>query len=147
MSHPHKRVRFCSGNGRPTRWKSLRRRQNRERILRRHHAFQRLLRPVPVINPFEPLLSYPDEHLLVRRDHPKYLQLILAVAFLHQMQRPLRQDPELGDYVEATLEDMAMANGLAHRFSATRWLISRSPGGICCRSSRISCSESGQCRQ
>jgi hypothetical protein len=95
---------------------SLRRWQNRERILRRHHAFQRLLRPVTVVNPFEPLLSYPDRHLQVRRDHPKYLQLILASAFLHQMQRPLRQDPELGDYVEATLEDVALANGLAHRF-------------------------------
>jgi DNA primase len=95
---------------------SLRRCQNRERILRRHHAFQRLLRRVTVINPFEPLLSYPDRHLQVRRDHPKYLQLILASAFVHQMQRPLRQDPELGDYVEATLEDVALANGLAHRF-------------------------------
>ncbi len=39
----------------------LRLRQERERILRRHHAFQRLLRPLPVVNPFEPLLSYPDE--------------------------------------------------------------------------------------
>ena len=139
MSHPNKRVRFCSGNGRPTRWKSLRRCQNRERILRRHHAFQRLLRRVTVINPFEPSLSYPDRHLQVRRDHPKYLQLILAGAFLHQMQRPLRQDPELGDYVEATLEDVALANGLAHRFWATRWLISLRPPGICFRSSRSIC--------
>jgi hypothetical protein len=93
----------------------LRQRQTRERILRRHHAFQRLLRQFPVINPFEPLLSYPTENLLVRRDHPKYLQLILAVAFLHQMQRPLRHDPELGDYIEATLDDIAIANGLAHQ--------------------------------
>jgi DNA primase len=93
----------------------LRQRQARERILRRHHAFQRLLRQLPVINPFEPLLSYPDEHLLVRRDQPKYLQLILAVAFLHQMQRPLRHDPDLGDYVEATLDDIAIANEVAHQ--------------------------------
>ena len=93
----------------------LRQRQARERILRRHHAFQRLLRQLPVINPFEPLLSYPDEHLLVRRDQPKYLQLILTVAFLHQMQRPLRHDPDLGDYVEATLDDIAIANEVAHQ--------------------------------
>lgn len=93
----------------------LRQRQARERILGRHHSFQRLLRQLPVINPFEPLLSYPDEHLLVRRDHPKYLQLILAVAFLHQMQRPLRHDPDLGDYVEATLDDIAIANEVAHQ--------------------------------
>jgi DNA primase len=93
----------------------LRHRQDRDRILRRHHAFQRLLRQVLVINPFEPLLSYPTEHLLVRRDQPKYLQLILAVAFLHQLQRPLRHDQDLGDYVEATLEDVAIANELAHQ--------------------------------
>ncbi len=91
------------------------RRQNRELIRRRHHAFQRLLRPIPVINAFEPLLSYPDEHLLARRDHSKYLDLILAVAFLHQMQRPARHDPDLGDYVEATLDDVAIANEIAHQ--------------------------------
>ena len=94
---------------------ALRRQQERERLRRRHQAFQRLLRPLPVINPFEPLLSYPDEHLLVRRDQPKYLQLILAVTFLHQMQRPLRHDADLGDYVEATLDDLAIANELAHQ--------------------------------
>jgi DNA primase len=93
----------------------LRQRQSREQILHRHHSFQRLLRPLPVINPYEPLLSYPDEYLVVRRDHPKYLQLILAVAFLHQMQRPLRHDPELGDYLEATLDDIAIANELTHQ--------------------------------
>jgi hypothetical protein len=93
----------------------FRQRQVRERVLRRHHAFQRLLHPLPVINPFEPLLSYSDDQLLVRRDHPKYLQLILAVAFLHQMQRPLRHDPELGNYIEVTLDDIAIANHLAQQ--------------------------------
>lgn len=93
----------------------LRQRQARARIVHRHHAFQRLLRLVPVVNPFEPFLSYPQEHLLVRRDQPKYLQLILAVAFLHQLQRPLRHDLELGDYLEVTLDDVAIANRIAHQ--------------------------------
>jgi DNA primase len=92
-----------------------RQQQEQAAILRRHHAFQRLLKPLVVINPFEPLLSYPDDHLLVRRDHPKYLQLILAVTFLYQMQRCLKQDVVLGDYVEATLDDIALANDLAHQ--------------------------------
>ena len=87
----------------------------REAILKRHHAFQRLLKPLKVINPFEPLLSYPDEHLLVRRDQPKYLNLILAVTFLHQLQRPMQNDAELGDYLETTLDDIAIANELAHQ--------------------------------
>ena len=70
---------------------------------------------VAVVNPFEPLLSYPDEPLLVRRDNPKYLHLILAVTFLHQLQRPVKHDAELGDYIETTLDDIAIANELAHR--------------------------------
>ena len=58
--------------------------------------FSGCLKPVPVVNPFEPLLSYPDDRLLVRRDHPKYLNLILAVTFLHQLQRPVQNDAEPG---------------------------------------------------
>ncbi len=85
----------------------------REAVLRRHHAFQRLLRPLPVVNPYEPLLGYGDERLTTRRDQPKYLNLILAVAFLHQFQRPVKHHPALGDYVEATLDDVAIANDLA----------------------------------
>jgi DNA primase catalytic core len=86
-----------------------------EAILKRHQAFQRLLRPLKVLNPFEPLLDYPAEHLLVRRDHPKYLNLILAVTFLYQLQRPVHHDAELGDYLETTLDDIAIANDLAHQ--------------------------------
>jgi DNA primase catalytic core len=91
-----------------------RQRLAREAILKRHQAFQRLLKPLKVINPFEPLLSYPDESLLVRRDQPKYLNLILAVTFLHQLQRPVQNDAELGDYIETTLDDIAIANEVAH---------------------------------
>jgi DNA primase catalytic core len=91
----------------------LRRKQQREAIARRHHAFQRLLKPVTVVNPFEPLLGYAEDRLLVRRDHPKYLNLILAVTFLHQWQRPAKHDEALGDYIETTLDDIAIANDLA----------------------------------
>lgn len=91
------------------------RRKAREAVLAKHHALQRLLEPVAVVNPFEPLLSYGDDRLAFRRDHPKYLNLILAVTFLHQMQRPRKHDAELGDYIETTLDDIAIANELAHQ--------------------------------
>jgi len=87
----------------------------REAILKRHQSFQRLLKPLKVINPFEPLLDYPEGHLAVRRDQPKYLNLILAVTFLYQLQRPVQHDAELGDYIETTLDDIAIANELAHQ--------------------------------
>jgi DNA primase catalytic core len=88
-------------------------RKEREAVRRRHHAFQRLLRPLCVVNPYEPLLGYGDERLTTRRDQPKYLNLILAIAFLHQLQRSVKTHPVLGDYIEATLDDIAIANDLA----------------------------------
>lgn len=91
------------------------RRKAREAVLAKHHSLQRLLEPVAVVNPFEPLLTYGDDRLAFRRDHPKYLNLILAVTFLHQMQRPRKHDPELGDYIETTLGGIAIANDLAHQ--------------------------------
>jgi hypothetical protein len=92
----------------------IERRRQREAILAKHHVFQRLLRPLVVVNPYEPLLSYGDDRLAVRRDQPKYLNLILAAAFLHQMQRPIKHHPTIGDYIEVSLDDIARANELAH---------------------------------
>jgi len=92
----------------------LRRKKLHEAIIKRHHAFQRLLKSLPVVNPFEPLLSYAEDRLAVRRDNPKYLNLILAMTFLHQMQRPMKHDAETAqDYLETTLTDIAIANQLA----------------------------------
>jgi len=85
----------------------------RAAILARHHAFQRLLKPLRVVDPFEPLLGYGDGRLLFRRDHPKYLNLILAVTFLFQMQRPIKQSATIGEHIEVTLDDLALANELA----------------------------------
>ena len=88
----------------------------RETILKKHHAFQRLLKPLPVFNPFADLLTFTDERLLTRRDQPKYLALIETIAFLHQTQKPVKQLSEDGrafDYIEVGLRDIALANELA----------------------------------
>jgi hypothetical protein len=47
----------------------------------------------------------------MRRDHSKYLTLIGAIALLHQYQRPVRTAQGVS-YVEATREDIAMADRL-----------------------------------
>ena len=94
----------------------FRRKLARETILKKHHAFQRLLKPLPVFNPFADLLTFTDERLLTRRDQPKYLALIETIAFLHQMQKPVKQLAEDGrafDYIEVSLRDIALANELA----------------------------------
>jgi DNA primase len=76
----------------------MRARHQRDAIQKKHQALQRLLRSLTVINHYEPLLTYADDRLMMRRDQPKYLNLILAVTFLHQMQRPVKHDEWLGDY-------------------------------------------------
>lgn len=94
----------------------LRMQLRQDGVLKRHHAFQRLLKTVRTINPYGRLLSYADDFLLTRRDNRKYLNLIEAVAFLRQMRKPFKQMTEEGqsvDYIEVSLRDIALANELA----------------------------------
>jgi hypothetical protein len=81
----------------------------REALLRMHRNAQRLLIPVKVVNPYAPYLTFPDDRLSARRDHGKYLGLIRAVAFARQHQRK-----SVEGAVAVTLEDIALANRLAH---------------------------------
>jgi len=89
----------------------------RRRIVKVHQDAQRLLAPVAVVNPFAPRLGFADERTRTRRDHTKYLTLIRAIALLHQHQRPRRSvthDGRALTYIEVTLDDIALANRLAH---------------------------------
>lgn len=90
----------------------LEKKRRRALVRRAHQNAQRLLRPLEVINPFAPRLTFPDENTRLRRDQEKYLTLIDAIAFLHQYQRPLK---ERGGrpYVEVTLTDIETANRIA----------------------------------
>jgi|CXWL01.1.fsa_nt_gi DNA primase catalytic core len=115
-------------------------RPRREAVVRLHHNAQRLLRPVVVVVPFAEEIEFPSAWLRTRRDNLRFLNLIEAIAFLHQHQRPLvrrgdqEQDQEPGAdvlvpvagrladlaeeelaevLVEATLEDYALACELA----------------------------------
>lgn len=88
----------------------------RTAILQLHRNAQRLLRPLLVVNPFAEKLTFLDTQTRSRRDHMKYLTLIRTIALLHQYQRPLQTTECQGEtiqYIEATAEDIAMANRLA----------------------------------
>lgn len=92
-----------------------RRQREREVIQHRHQNMQRLLRPIHVVNPYAHKLTFLDTKLRTRRDQKKYLALIRAIALLHQYQRPLKVDDQDGrklPYIEATREDIAVANRL-----------------------------------
>ena len=87
-----------------------------EAVITKHRNFQRLLRPLGVKNPFSQKLTYGDDRLQGRRDQPKYLNLIKAVAFLRQMQKPVqfsRNNGKSVPYIEADPEDIRIANHLA----------------------------------
>ena len=87
-----------------------------ESILRRHHNFQRLLRPLLVVNPHAENLVYADDRLQSRRDQPKYLNLIRAVAFLRQMTKELKGEGQTPKpYVEVDAEDIGVATELGMR--------------------------------
>jgi post-segregation antitoxin (ccd killing protein) len=82
-----------------------------------HQNAQRLLRPLAVVNPYAEQLTFLDDRTRTRRDHAKYLTLIDAIALLHQHQRVLRtarSGDKLIEYIEVTLDDIALANELAH---------------------------------
>jgi DNA primase catalytic core len=93
----------------------LLRRQDREDLLRLHRNAQRLLKPVPVVNPYARELTFLDSQTRTRRDHTKYLGLIRSIALLHQYQRARKSVEHHGrviEYIEATLDDIAVANRL-----------------------------------
>jgi DNA primase catalytic core len=95
----------------------LLRRQDRAAVLAVHRNAQRLLKPVPVVNPYARELTFRDNQTRTRRDHMKYLTLIRSVALLHQHQRPRKTVQHNGravEYIEVTVDDIAVANRLAH---------------------------------
>ena len=91
--------------------------RERAGIVALHRAAQRLLRPLTVVNPYAPALSFAAGQTRLRRDHAKYLALIDAVTFLHQHQRPVQEhtfpDGTVVPYIEATPADLALADRLA----------------------------------
>ncbi len=88
----------------------------RAQLLKLHQNAQRLLQPLAVVNPYAQHLTFLDDRTRTRRDHEKYLTLIDAIALLHQHQRPIKTTAGAQPmrYIEATLEDIALANRLAH---------------------------------
>ena len=92
-------------------------RRARQRVMKRQQNAQRLLEHLGVMILEARVLTFPDEQTRTRRDQPKYLTLIAAIALLFQYQREVRVEEEGGEevrYVEATLEDIELANRLAN---------------------------------
>jgi DNA primase len=95
----------------------LAKREAKTAILTAHQNAQRLLRPLAVVNSYADRLTFLDDRTRTRRDHEKYLTLIDTIALLHQHQREVKTAHVAGravEYIEATLDDIAQANAIAH---------------------------------
>lgn len=111
---------------------------HKDTLTQLHQNAQMLLRPLDVLNPYAHFLTFPDQTTRLRRDHEKYLTLIDTIAYLHQHQRTIKtakspasltnpgnhgnpinnaspnQEEAILEYIEATLDDIALANRIAH---------------------------------
>jgi DNA primase catalytic core len=90
---------------------------DKQAITQLHQNAQRLLKSVHVVNPYANELTFLDDKTRMRRDHMKYLSLIRSIALLHQHQRPVRSVVHRGqslEYIEVSLEDILLANQIAH---------------------------------
>ena len=92
-------------------------RRDKEALIALQQNAQRLLKPLAILNPYAQFLTFPDQTTRLRRDHEKYLTLIDTIAFVHQHQRTVqsaRRGEQTIEYIEVTLEDIALANRIAH---------------------------------
>ena len=88
----------------------------KKKILHVHRNFQRLLKPLAVVNPHIDKLSYSDDRLQGRRAQPQYLNIINTVAFLRQMQKEVRRhttENKEVEYIEVDEADIEIGNKLA----------------------------------
>jgi len=78
----------------------------KENTLRVHRNFQRLLKPLAIVNPHIDQLSYSDDRLQGRRAQPQYLNIINTVAFLRQMQKEVKvcKHTTTSSYAKATAD-------------------------------------------
>lgn len=94
-----------------------------EGLKRLHRNVQRLLKPVLIVNPFAPDLTFPTKPLEMRREHEKYLSLIDAFALLRQYQRKRGKCVHGGrdvEYVEVDIADIEDANALMTEILGTK---------------------------
>lgn len=88
--------------------------QGAENILRPWRNAQRLLRQHRVLIPYVDAITFPTKPLRVRRDFPRFLALIEALALLHQYQRET-VNVNGQEFLLATLDDYGVAYDIATR--------------------------------
>ncbi|NQU74015.1 MAG: hypothetical protein HQ547_04845 [Candidatus Omnitrophica bacterium] len=83
----------------------------RDGIIKKHRNAQRLLKKLDVVIPYAEKIEFPMHSVRTRRDHEKFLYLIMTIAFLRQYQKEERCH-EGNPYVEADFRDYKLAHEL-----------------------------------
>jgi DNA primase catalytic core len=78
-------------------------------IIKKHHAAQRLLRNIVVINELKRGFEFPDRLLRARRDHDRFMDLIAAACFLRQYQKAIKKMEDGTEYIECDRTDYEIA--------------------------------------
>ena len=85
----------------------------KEKAVHRHQNAQRLLdTELEVINEYAPQLTFPVDRLKYRRGNDHYLELINTICFLRQKQKEVKEDKDIGKYIEVDKTDISLANEL-----------------------------------
>jgi len=88
----------------------------------RHHAMQRLLKPLMVRIPYIDSISLPENHVATRRTYSQLRYAIASVAFLRQYQKETRHDPATrGEYIDADEVDYEVAYRLMSSVLARKY--------------------------
>ena len=77
-------------------------------IIKTHHAAQRLLKKIFVVNTLAERVSFPDTLMRSRRDHDRFMDLIATVAFLRQYQKEEKEADGVA-YIECDITDLKLA--------------------------------------
>lgn len=85
----------------------------KDKIIRKHHNAQQLLRTLKVIIPYAKFIEFPSKLVRTRRDIGRFLDLITVIAFLRQYQKEIKKEELIGEYIESDLEDYKIAYDIA----------------------------------
>jgi len=96
--------------------------------LKKHQVAQKLLKPMFIVNSFAKYLDFPDALMRTRRDHDRFMDLIVAVAYLRQYQKSVKRSGSL-EYIECDLVDYRIAHDIM-AYSVLPFLLSDLPRSV-----------------
>lgn len=77
-------------------------------IIKTHHAAQRMLQNIPVVNDFASFLNFPTSLMRSRRDHERFLDLIDCVCYLRQYQKKTEHKDNV-TFIRCDIKDYEIA--------------------------------------